>query len=266
MRAQGRAGAASPLRVGALIGLVVVVAVAIFGLGVMVGERVAESVTPVAAPPPALPTEGLVPVPPPSGTDAPGTPVPIPPEKLTFYDRLSRKTTGGPLEIPVGQAPPSAAVALRPDPATAIAPHPAETAAVVSQAPKIVPPGALRPATSGKTPSSAPPAPVKTVAPTSAPPPKTASPADAAVAKIRKLLGKGRYQVQVAASQQRDAADDVAARFKKQGFDVVTTMAVVQGRTWYRVRVGNFPSRQAAVRAAGIFKSALDMGGVVVHE
>lgn len=75
----------SPLRVGARLGGVVIAAVVIFALGVMVGKRVEESVPAFAPAPTALPTETFQPQP-----AAPRVVAePIPPDTLTFYDRLS---------------------------------------------------------------------------------------------------------------------------------------------------------------------------------
>jgi septal ring-binding cell division protein DamX len=214
----------SMLRVGAALGGIVLAAVVIFGLGVMVGKRVAESGPAISPPPLALPTEAVPPVP-----AAPSAPAAaIPPESLTFYDRLSGVAPPPPLPLPEGQPPPQAG-----------APAPPETA----------PPP----------PREAP-----------APQPQAAAPSPTAKAdaeaQIRKLAGKGRYSVQVAAVNDRADAEETAARIKRQGFEVVTVRASVKGKVWYRVRVGSFPSQQAAAQAAGIFRSAYGYDAMVVHD
>jgi septal ring-binding cell division protein DamX len=262
MEQERRPAKASPVRVGALLGLVVGVAVAVFSLGVWVGERVAATVPAAGPPPAALPTENIVPVPvsPPPPPAPVGSAVtapqkPIAPESLTFYDRLSGKVPPGPIDIPQGQAPPQA------PPAPAAAAAPEQPAAPAAPAPKPAP--AVK--TTGTVAVASPrlvaavPPPAPRVAP---PPPAPADP----VARIRKLSGRGAYQVQFAATQQPEAANDLATKFSRQGFEVIKTMVVVKGKTWYRVRVGSFPDRDAAARAAEIFKSALGMPGMVVRE
>jgi septal ring-binding cell division protein DamX len=212
----------SMVRIGTALGGVVLAAVVIFGLGVMVGKRVAESGPAISPPPLALPTETVPPVP-----AAPSAPAAaIPPESLTFYDRLSGVAPPPPLPLPESQ-PPSQAV-VTPAPATAPVP-PRETPA----APQ-------------------------------AKPPSPAAKADAET-QIRKLAGKGRYSVQVAAVNDRADAEETAARIKRQGFEVVTVMASVKGKVWYRIRVSSFPSKEAATEAAGIFRSAYGYNAIPVQ-
>lgn len=230
--APGRPGA-SALRVGLALGAIVLGAVVIFGLGVMEGSRVAGLAPVVAAPPNALPTETLAPLP-----SAPATPAAAtPPDKLTFYDRLSGVAPAAPLALlenqpPAPPASPGAPVQL-PD---AGQPAPATTGAVARAA--------------------AAPAPTEPAART-APPSKT-NPA----AQIRKLTGKGRFTVQLAAVGDRSAAAQTAALIKRNGFESVTVMASVKGKIWYRIRVGSFPDKQAAARAAGIFRSAYGLNAI----
>jgi len=194
---------ASALRIGAALGGVVLAAVVVFGLGVMVGKRVAESGPAISPPPLALPTETVPPLPP--TTPAPAAAIPA--ESLTFYDRLSGVAPPPPLPLPEGQPPPQAASLPTPAPAD-------------------------------RTPE----------------------------AQIRKLAGTGRFAVQLAAVNDRGDAEETAARIKRQGFEVVTVRASVKGKVWYRVRVGSFPSQQAAAQAAGIFRSAYGYEAMVVHD
>ena len=228
--APGRPGA-SALRVGLALGAIVLGAVVIFGLGVMEGSRVAELAPVVAAPPSALPTENL-----PTLPAAPAVPAAaIPPDKLTFYDRLSGVAPPAPLAPPESHSP---AQVLVPSPA---APPPSAPAADALPA---------------RAPAPAPTA----VAAKTAPPPK-ADPAQ----QIRKLTGKGRFAVQVAAVSERAVAAETAALVKRNGFDAVTVMASVKGKIWYRIRVGSFPNKQAASQAAGIFRSSYGLNAVPVE-
>ena len=69
----------------------------------------------------------------------------------------------------------------------------------------------------------------------------------------------------MAAVSERAAAAETAALVKRNGFDAVTVMASVKGKIWYRVRVGSFPSKQAAAQAAGIFRSAYGLNAIPVE-
>jgi DedD protein len=199
--AQERPGT-SAARVGLLLGGVVLAAVVIFGLGVMEGSRIAGLVPDVSAPPNALPTETIRPLP-----AAPATaPAPLNPDKLTFYDRLSGVAPPAPVPLPAAQPPAEAA-------------------------------------TVGTAPQKSDPA-----------------------AQIRKLAGQGRFTVQVAAVNDRSAAAETAALVKRNGFEAATVAASVKGKTWYRIRVGHFPSRQAASQAAGIFRSAFGLDAIPAEQ
>jgi DedD protein len=223
--------------VGAALGGIVLAAVVVFGLGVMVGKRVAESLPPAASPPLALPTENLPPQP------APSTAA-VPPERLTFYDRLSGPAAPAPVALPDTR---------RLSPSSAAAPE-------VS--------AASLPASMQASPSSAalpvgPAAPARERAAAARP---SGQAQHDAVERIKKLAGRGRFAVQVAAVNDRAAAEETAARLKRQGFEVLTAMASIKGKTWYRIRVGSFPSQQAATTAAGLFHSGYGFNAIVVHE
>lgn len=234
----------SAVRVGLALGAIVLGAVVIFGLGVMEGSRVAELAPVAVAPPNALPTETLEtrPVAPVAATAA------IPPDKLTFYDRLSGTAPAAPLALPEGQAPVQGAATAPPAPS-----RPPETPARQLEV-KQPPPAAVA---DKRTPSAA----------ASKPPvarPAAPSKSDPA-AQIRKLVGKGRFAVQVAAVGDRSAAAETAALVKRNGFEAVTVMASVKGKVFYRIRVGSFPSKKAAAQAAGIFHSAFGLNAIPVE-
>jgi septal ring-binding cell division protein DamX len=228
----------SALRVGLALGGIVLTAVVIFGLGVMEGTRVAERSLLVAAPPSALPTEPLRTLTPaPVAPAAPGAP-----DKLTFYDRLSGVAPAAPVAIPEGPPPTQVLTPSAP---------PASPEAPARQ------PEALTPAV------TAPAAPGKAAAPAAAAGAKTAVPSTSDPAgQIRKLTGKGRFTVQVAAVSDRSAAAETAALIKRNGFDSVTVMASVKGKIWYRIRVGSYPNKQAATKAAALFHSAFGLNAI----
>jgi len=232
----------SAVRVGLTLGGIVLAAVVIFGLGVMEGSRVSERVPLVAAPPNALPTETLRPQPLAAVTPA----APGPPDKLTFYDRLSGVAPTASMTLPDGQP---RAQGLTP----AALPESQGSFARQPEAPAPPPPASAPPrkaATSAAT---------QTAAGTTMP--ATSDPAS----QIRKLTGKGRFAVQLAAVSERAAAAETTALVKRNGFDSVTVMASIKGKIWYRVRVGSFPNRQAATQAAGIFRSAFGLSAIPVE-
>jgi len=79
-------------------------------------------------------------------------------------------------------------------------------------------------------------------------------------------MGKGPYAVQVAAVTDRAAAASLAERLRQQGLPAATTPATAKGRTWYRLRVGSFPSREAAARAAGLLHAELGLDATPVRD
>ena len=239
--APGRPGT-SALRVGLTLGGIVLAAVVIFGLGVLEGSRVAERVPEVAAPPSALPTETLQPQA--SGPVTP--PTPLQPDKLTFYDRLS------------GVAPPPAPVAppeAQP-PGQGLTPAPPGAQGARVRQPEAPSPPVTAVAAPRKTAAAAP-----TATATRTALPSKSDPAT----QIRKLTGKGRFSVQMAAVSERTAAAETAALVKRNGFDAVIVMASVKGKIYYRVRVGSFPNKPNAARAAEIFHSAFGLDAIPVE-
>lgn len=225
--------APSALRVGLTLGGIVLAAVVIFALGVMEGSRVAELTPAVAPPPSALPTENLTTQP-----VAPATPpASISPDRLTFYDRLSGVAPSTPLALPDGKAPAEGfAPAASPSAANPPAPPPAPQAPAEAVSRK---PAAGAPAARAAAPPTA----------------------DAA-AQVRKLAGKGRFTVQLAAVSERAAAAETAALMKRNGFTTVTVKASIKGKTYYRIRFGSFPSKQAAAQAAGVFRSSFGLNAI----
>jgi septal ring-binding cell division protein DamX len=129
--------AASVRRVGLILAGVVLGAVAVFSLGVMVGQRVTESVPSLGEPPPSVPMETLVPPTAPApekkvaaeGTAPSG-------DKLTFFDTLSGEKASPPPSLPK-TPPPKSAPAAAPTPAAKPAPAPAAKPAAASPAERV---------------------------------------------------------------------------------------------------------------------------------
>jgi cell division septation protein DedD len=71
---------------------------------------------------------------------------------------------------------------------------------------------------------------------------KTDSVADSAV--ISNLPKK--WSVQISAAPAKDIADTLVLRLKAKGYDGYVVTAAVKGQTYYRVRVGQFDSREEA--------------------
>mgnify|MGYP001107553758 CR=1 FL=1 len=89
----------------------------------------------------------------------------------------------------------------------------------------------------------APPAAAKQAPPAAAPAAKPAAESRAAAAPAN-----GLYYVQVAAFTDRAQARALADRFKGQGYAaVVADPKPTDAKTWYRVRLGGYPSRDRAV-------------------
>lgn len=236
--------APAPWRVGLVLGAVLLGAVAVFSLGVMYGSQLAElqagsPPASVAAAPAALPSPPAAPVPSAS----------IPADRLTFYDRLSGAAPSPPPPLPEGQAPAASAASATGATAAALTPVPEPPPARSGPEPK------AEVAATPKAPAAAKPA-----------KPPAHSPAGDPAARIRKLAGKGTFSVQVAAVADRTAASETAARLKGHGLDVVMVLAVTKGKTWYRVRVGSFPSQKAATQAAGIFRAEFGLNAIPVRD
>jgi cell division septation protein DedD len=196
---------------------VVVIAVAIFLMGVQVGrgvrgERgVAESADVVAA----ATTEAEPPLPPPSVSQS-STAAPITAgEKLSYAERLTGNTDGESLK-------------KEPEPAP-----PAEEPTPKSEAPAPAPAPAAPPVVAPK-PAAATPVPAAAAAPVAAPPALTNDPA-----------GNG-YAIQVAALRERSEADTIVRRLAGKGYPAYVLAPAKGAPAVYRVRVGKFKERREA--------------------
>jgi len=76
--------------------------------------------------------------------------------------------------------------------------------------------------------------------------------------------GKGAFTLQLSATQTREEADRFASSLKAKGYAPYIVAAQVPGKgTWYRVRLGGFPSRDAASRYLQDFRRETQMDAFV---
>ncbi len=102
-----------------------------------------------------------------------------------------------------------------------------------------------------------PPAPVEKAPPTTDPKPQKAAPAPSS--------SGDRFTVQVAAVQDVQGATGLVNRLRKKGYRAYQIRSEVAGKgVWYRVRVGAYPSRQAAEAAMKKLKNDR-YKGIIVH-
>ena len=175
---------------------------------------------------------------------------------LTFQDELTKKTP---------------AVVIAPPPAPAPKPAPVETPKPV----EVKPASATAPAAAADTKPAVAEA-TKPAAPAAEPDGKVeeapvatrtsdgglkdafarASQTTAAKATVpAEAKAGGAWTLQLSASQSKDEADKFAARVREKGYAPFIVRAEVPGRgTWYRVRMGSFPTKEAASRYLQDFK------------
>ncbi|MGA9525226.1 MAG: SPOR domain-containing protein [Myxococcaceae bacterium] len=74
----------------------------------------------------------------------------------------------------------------------------------------------------------------------------------------------GAWTLQISASQKQDEAERFAARLRDRGYAPFIVKAEVAGKgTWYRVRMGSFPSKDAANRYLNDFKRETQISAFV---
>ncbi|EAU61896.1 adventurous gliding motility protein I [Stigmatella aurantiaca DW4/3-1] len=74
----------------------------------------------------------------------------------------------------------------------------------------------------------------------------------------------GAFTLQISAFQSREEADRFAARLRDRGYAPYILSAEVPNKgTWYRVRMGSFPSRDAATRYLADFKRETQLNAFV---
>jgi len=195
---------------------------------------------------------------------------------LTFQDELTRKATAVPREVskpvlvegkPVAAqaAPPAAPVPVAAAPAqvqaAAPVPAPAEKAADAAPAKPADKP-AEKPAPASP-PAGKPTEKGESMVARSSLQAAFAAVKPAAVLPTEAAAG-GQFSVQVKSTQEREDANRFAARLRDRGYAPYVQTVELPGRgTWYRVRVGNFESRDAAQRYLVDFKRETKIDAIV---
>ena len=76
---------------------------------------------------------------------------------------------------------------------------------------------------------------------------------------------KGKFTVQVGSYQSSDEASAALSGWKKKGYSAYTAVGTIpQKGTWYRVRIGGFPSREDAQKFLDKFKAKEKASALVV--
>ncbi len=157
---------------------------------------------------------------------------------LTFQEELTRPTPSAPTVTRASPAPASSPTVAR-APVTAA---PATSAASASTGPATA-------STSTAAASKAAPTPRAEAVPTAAV--VTSAPAAAhSTPKVPEATSPtGAFTLQLGASPSRDDAERQASRLREKGYAPYIVAAEVPGKgTWYRVRMGSFPTKDAATR------------------
>ena len=252
--------------VSLLIGGIVVLG-AVFVLGVLVGKKLAG--TPRADHAPDLLTALD------HKSDALERARAAPP--LTFQEELTKPVASAPAAIRPPAVSPPPAPATSASPSTAAAHPPPAPAAVAASATSV----ASSPAASASKPAAAARAAAAPVATTSATEPKPERKAEpekkaeaARTAPVESVATRstpaaahsapkvpdatsstGAFTLQLGASPSRDDAERQASRLREKGYAPYIVTAEVPGKgTWYRVRMGSFPTKDAATRYLQDFK------------
>jgi DedD protein len=249
----------------------IVVMGAVFVLGVVVGKKLADNAQTAGAP-------DLL-----SALDANAQALQEvqkePP--LTFQDELTRKAAEPvappPAPKPTPKPAPAKPVAVAPTPAPAEKPAPAaepgeemaansadeERAALAAKPAPSVPAApvakAPAPAPAGKVEQE--PTPTRTATP-------PAGGLKEAIARATQppaeAVKGGAFTLQISAFQSREEADRFAARLRDRGYAPYILAAEVPNKgTWYRVRMGSFPSKDAASRYLADFKRETQLNAFV---
>jgi cell division septation protein DedD len=191
-------------------------------------------------------------------------------EKVTFYRTLTAPTqdlpqVGKPTieerlvpkeEPTTSTAAPAAEVV--PEPARAVPEPPRATREVARPAPE-----APRAAPERRTPKAAEAAP-RPARPARTPAPAPVRPAPTQVAAATPTAELEAWTVQVSAFRSRSLAEELRARLAARGFDAYVFPSITEdGRPRYRVRVGAYPTRNDAERAAAELRSERGLNPLV---
>jgi len=179
---------------------------------------------------------------------------------LTFQEELTKPTPAAPTLVPAASAPSAAAppAASKPAPPPRAAAVPTATVAAGDPKPsdrkpelakKAEPPKKPEVRTEAVSPST--PARPESVATRTAP----AAAAHPAPKVPEATSAAGAFTLQLGASPSRDDAERQASRLREKGYAPYIVAAEVPGKgTWYRVRMGSFPTKDAATRYLQDFK------------
>ena len=233
--------------VAMLIGGLFVMLVVAFALGVMMGKRLygpggeqqaaqqAAQTTPAPAstapPPPQEPTPSK-PTPPPNTATAPAQAVTE--EQYSFPDTLKNL----PATSPAAHAPPAtqpAASTPHAEPASPASPGLSESPApsTSSTPPKTKPTKPSKPSPAAK--------PASKTEPVAEPEPTPSHHATTAASS------EGTWSIQVSAVPDKKHAEDYTKSLKAKGLDAwLSSMPGTDNKTYYRVRIGHYPSYEAA--------------------
>ena len=191
---------------------------------------------------------------------------------LTFQEELTRTTPDDKHLAAPAKAPPATKPTPTPPPATATAAKSAPTATAPAAAVKSSPapnaPASKAVATAPKslpaasaaasTEENAPDALAEAKSPATETVATRATPAAAKPATPKPpeaTASNGAFTLQLGASPNRDDAERQASRLREKGYAPYIVTAEVPGKgTWYRVRMGSFPTKDAATRYLQDFK------------
>jgi DedD protein len=74
------------------------------------------------------------------------------------------------------------------------------------------------------------------------------------------------WTVQIKSSPDKKFADDWVARLKSKGYDAFVVQADVEGKTWYRIRVGHLATRPEAESLRSTLESKEKLGGTFLTQ
>ncbi len=147
----------------------------------------------------------------------------------------------------------SAALAVRPPVPTVTSAEATPGAPVPTPTPAAVAAVVARPT---RTPLPAKtPAPARTPVPIRSPKPTRTPRATPTPAFRMGANAKSGWSIQVNAAKDETTANSVMRKLQERGFNAYVVKVTLQGDTWYRVRVGRFPTMEAATAAVARLKS-----------
>lgn len=194
-------------------------------------------------------------------------------EKVTFYRTLTAPTQDLPQ---VGKPTIEERLVPKDEPVVhALEPTPEAASRPAAETPKSEPTRTEPEAPHATTPSATPPAvtvrpaetaprPARPVRAPAAPQPARPAPAQVAAATATAGPGPDAWTVQVSAFRSRALAEELRSRLAARGFDAYVYPSITEdGRPRYRVRVGTYPARGDAERAATELRSERGLNPLV---